>query len=49
LWKKMATEYKPKNLESLLTHEISMSDLPVYADKMIKGELFGRTIVSFQN
>ena len=48
IWKKMATEYKPKKLETILTNEITLKDLPSYAEKIIEGNLYGRTIVSFQ-
>ena len=47
IWSKIATEFKPKNLDSILSQEISLEELPAVAEKIIHSELFGRTIVNY--
>lgn len=44
LWNKLAAEWKPDNLLSIYT-EIGLEDLPSAINKILKGELKGRTVV----
>lgn len=44
LWNKLAAEWKPDNLLSIY-NEISLEDLPSAINKILKGELKGRTVV----
>jgi len=45
IWTKLAREWKPQNLISLYT-EIKLEDLPLSIEKILKGQLRGRTIIN---
>lgn len=45
IWKRMATDFKPENLESSINKEVSLDELPASLSSILKGEARGRTIV----
>ena len=46
VWKRLATDFKPINLEDLIQQEITLQQLPEVLPTLLKGEARGRTIVS---
>ena len=47
VWQKLASEYMPKNLETIRTHKIKLEDVFDFSEKLINRELHGRTIIKF--
>ena len=47
LWEKIASDMKPKNLEHMVTEEVTLEELPAAAEKVIAGEHLGRILVKF--
>jgi len=47
IWKKMATIWKPKNLNKLY-HTIDLQDLPEYINKGNQNKAFGRTVIDMR-
>lgn len=47
LWEKMSSSMKPKNLDHMVSDEITLEDLPKAAEKMIQGQHLGRVLVKF--
>lgn len=45
IWKRLATDFKPANLEDLIQQEITLKELPTVLPTLLKGEARGRTIV----
>ena len=45
IWQKLATEYKPENLESL-ANEITLEEVPAQLDVMLKGGNVGKSLIS---
>lgn len=48
IWQRLAEEYKPEDLESLVTSELNLNEIPAFCKKMIAGQSFGRAIVSLK-
>ncbi len=46
LWNRLANEWRPQHLESIVTHEVSLDTLGSAFDAMLKGESLGRTVVN---
>ncbi len=46
IWTKMAGPMKPKNLDHILTDEISLNDVIKYSEKIISSEHHGRILVA---
>ena len=46
VWERLATDFKPKNLEDLIQQEITLKQLPDVLPTLLKGEARGRTIVN---
>lgn len=44
IWQKLATQYKPENLE-LLAREITLEEVPTQLDVMLKGGSLGKSLV----
>lgn len=45
VWTRLATDFKPDNLTSLMQQEITLAELPDVLPTLLKGEARGRTIV----
>ncbi|GEN36506.1 putative quinone oxidoreductase YhfP [Aneurinibacillus danicus] len=45
VWKRLATDLKPKKLNENIVDEISLEELPEVLSKILKGQIRGRTIV----
>jgi NADPH:quinone reductase-like Zn-dependent oxidoreductase len=45
VWGRLATDLKPRHLGDI-AHIIGLEDLPGYFDKMLKGQIRGRAVVS---
>jgi len=44
VWGRLAADLKPRHLESI-AHTISLTDLPGYFERMLKGDIRGRAVV----
>lgn len=49
LWERMATDLKPDTLLSDIGQEVDLDGLPNVLARILKGEIRGRTIVTFEN
>lgn len=47
LWDRLASDWRPANLERIATHETGLDGLPAVFATMLAGDSFGRTIVRF--
>ncbi len=45
LWKRLANEWRPRHLDSIISHEVGLDDLGEAFDQVIKGNSLGRTVV----
>jgi len=45
IWKRLATDLKPRHLDKLVTRTIDFSDLPSAFDGYVKNQIQGRTVV----
>ncbi|MGH8249735.1 MAG: oxidoreductase [Steroidobacteraceae bacterium] len=45
IWKRLATDLKPRHLDKLVTRTIGFDELPAAFDDFIKGRVLGRTVV----
>ena len=45
IWKRLATDLKPRHLDKLVTRTIAFDDLPSAFDGYVKGQIQGRTVV----
>lgn len=45
IWHRIATDLKPKHLDNIVTHEITLAELPTAFDDFMSGQHLGRTIV----
>jgi acrylyl-CoA reductase (NADPH) len=45
IWERMASDFKPANLEVNINKEVSLEELPASLSSILKGEARGRTIV----
>jgi len=48
LWERMATELKPESLLSDIGQEVDLDGLPNVLERILRGEIRGRTIVTFE-
>jgi NADPH:quinone reductase-like Zn-dependent oxidoreductase len=47
LWERLATTWKPKHLETILTRTVDLDELDGVFATMLAGGSFGRTLVRF--
>ncbi|GGA17861.1 YhdH/YhfP family quinone oxidoreductase [Dyella nitratireducens] len=45
VWHHLASDWKPRHLDRIVTREIALEQLPEVFERMLAGESFGRTIV----
>lgn len=45
IWKRLATDLKPRHLDKVVTHTIAFDDLPKAFDDYVKNRIMGRTVV----
>jgi NADPH2:quinone reductase len=45
LWRRLATDLKPRHLAALVRREVTLDELPAIFDAMLAGTLTGRTVV----
>jgi acrylyl-CoA reductase (NADPH) len=45
LWKRLANEWRPPHLDSIINHEVALEDLGEAFDVLMKGNSLGRTVV----
>jgi len=45
LWKRLATDLRPRHLDSLVSEIVGLDDLPRVFDAMLQGKTHGRTVV----
>jgi NADPH2:quinone reductase len=45
IWKRLATDLKPRHLDTVVTHTIAFADLPGAFDDYVKNRIMGRTVV----
>jgi NADPH2:quinone reductase len=45
IWKRLATDLKPRHLDRIVTQTIAFADLPGAFDAYVKGRIVGRTVV----
>ena len=48
LWERLGSDLKPRHLERIVTHEVSLSELPDCFDAYMSGSALGRTLVRVQ-
>jgi putative YhdH/YhfP family quinone oxidoreductase len=48
LWKRLANEWRPRHLESIISNEVSLNDLGEAFDVLMKGNALGRTVVCLE-
>ncbi len=46
LWNRLANEWRPRHIKSIITNEVSLDELGESFDTMIKGNSLGRTVVN---
>ena len=46
LWNRLANEWRPRHMESIVSNEVSLDDLGEAFDTLIKGNSLGRTVVN---
>ncbi|MEO0334980.1 MAG: YhdH/YhfP family quinone oxidoreductase [Pseudomonadota bacterium] len=49
LWRKLAGDWKPDQLESMMTTEVGLEELTTVADRMIEKKTVGRTVVKIES
>jgi acrylyl-CoA reductase (NADPH) len=45
IWERLASDLRPPHLDESITHEISLEEAPDVLDKIVRGEVQGRTVV----
>ena len=45
IWRRLASDWKPRHLERIATRDIALDELPQVFERMLAGESFGRTLV----
>ena len=45
IWRRLASEWKPRHLERIGTRDIALEELPQVFERMLAGDSFGRTLV----
>lgn len=48
LWDRLANDWRPRHIESMISHEVGLDALGTAFDVLMKGESLGRTVVSLQ-
>lgn len=46
VWQHLASDWKPRHLDTICTREVGLSELPAVFDTMLGGGAFGRTLVT---
>ncbi|VXB61207.1 putative quinone oxidoreductase YhfP [Luteimonas sp. 9C] len=46
VWQHLASDWKPRHLDTICTREVGLSELPAVFDTMLAGGAFGRTLVT---
>ncbi|MCW8807257.1 MAG: YhdH/YhfP family quinone oxidoreductase [Rhodanobacter sp.] len=49
IWRRLASDWKPRHLQRIATREIVLDQLPDVFPQMLAGESFGRTLVRMDN
>ena len=47
VWRRLASDWKPRNLDAICTREATLDELPDVFDRMLAGGALGRTVVQF--
>jgi acrylyl-CoA reductase (NADPH) len=45
VWRRLASDWKPRHLDAICTREVGLDELPSVFDRMLQGQSFGRTLV----
>jgi NADPH2:quinone reductase len=45
IWKRLATDLKPRHLDKIVTETIPFDELPAAFEDFVKGRIMGRTVV----
>ncbi|MGH8651220.1 MAG: oxidoreductase [Gammaproteobacteria bacterium] len=45
LWQRLGSEFKPRHLDMIVSAQVALEELPGVFERMLKGELTGRTVV----
>jgi acrylyl-CoA reductase (NADPH) len=45
VWERLATDLRPPHLDDAISHEISLDEAPDALDRIVRGEMQGRTVV----
>ena len=45
LWSRLATHWRPRHLDSIVTNTITLAELPAQFTRLLSGERFGRVVV----
>ncbi|HZO24541.1 MAG TPA: oxidoreductase [Chloroflexota bacterium] len=45
IWERLATDLRPPHLDEAIAHEIPLEEAPAALDKIVRGEIQGRTVV----
>jgi putative YhdH/YhfP family quinone oxidoreductase len=45
IWERLATDLRPPHLDTAIAHEIALEEAPDALDKIVRGEIQGRTVV----
>ncbi len=45
IWQHLASDWKPRHLDTIATAEVTLEELPRVFDRMLAGDSFGRTLV----
>jgi len=48
VWQRLGSDWKPRHLDRICTHEITLQQLPATFDNMLAGQTLGRTLVVCQ-
>ena len=49
VWKRLASDWKPADLDAICTREATLDELPAVFETMLAGGSLGRTVVRIQN
>ena len=45
IWNKLASEWKPRNLDMIACHSVKLDDVPAFCDQIMAGSVTGRAVV----
>ncbi|MET0000162.1 MAG: oxidoreductase, partial [Candidatus Thiodiazotropha lotti] len=45
IWQRLSTDLKPRHLDDIVQQKINLEQLPDTFERMLSGEIFGRTLV----